>query len=99
MKKNLFLFLSILLISFTSYSQEIILNDNLNSFDILEKSESTFTFNTSINRINYRVIKTDKGNFTKLIIPSYTSSSEIGLPEMLMLNKLISIPKGSKKSP
>ena len=95
MKKNLFLFLSILLISFTSYSQEIILNDNLNSFDILEKSESTFTFNTSINRINYRVIKTDKGNFTKLIIPSYTSSSEIGLPEMLMLNKLISIPKGS----
>ena len=95
MKKNLFLFLSILLISFTSYSQEIILNDNLNSFDVLEKSESTFTFNTSINRINYRVIKTDKGNFTKLIIPSYTSSSEIGLPEMLMLNKLISIPKGS----
>ena len=96
MKHKLFLFFFSFFVSTLTYSQEIILNTNLNSFDVLDKSENSFSFNSSVNRISYKTIKTEEGNFTKLIIPSYTSSSKIGSPEMLMLNKLISIPKGIK---
>ena len=94
-------FILILLICFSNsvISQEINIsnnNNNNNNFRVTDKSKTTFRIISQLNKLNTNIIKTKAGDFIKLSIPSYTSISENGTPELPVINKLINVPKGAK---
>ena len=91
-------YILILLVCFstTIYSNDIKISEESNSIKVIDKSSVNFKLITSINKISTNVIKTKFGDFVKLSIPSYTSNSIDGNPELPSLNKLISVPKGAK---
>ena len=57
-----------------------------------ENSYTKLQLSNTFTTINYRTIKTDKGNFTDVEIPEYGSSNAVGLPKLPMLRKLIEVP-------
>jgi len=64
-------------------------------FSVTDKSVSEFTFINSVSDIQSVVVKTENGDFLKLVIPSYGSDSEDGVAELPVLQKLIRVPLGS----
>ncbi len=91
-------YILILLVCFSTavYSNDIQISEESNSVKVIDKSSVNFKLITSVNKISTNVIKTKFGDFVKLSIPSYTSNSLDGNPELPSLNKLISVPKGAK---
>ena len=83
-----------LLTSFAGYSNDIYINNNENSFKIVSKSVDCFSFINTVSLVNTKIIKTEKGNFLKLNIPSYSTNSISGNPELPVLKKLINVPTG-----
>jgi hypothetical protein len=91
-------YILIILVCFSTniYSNDIKISNESNSVKVIDKSSINFKLITSVNKISTNIIKTKFGNFVKLSIPSYTSNSIDGNPELPSLNKLISVPKGAK---
>tara|TARA_B100000902_G_scaffold389856_1_gene437756 strand:+ start:28715 stop:32179 length:3465 start_codon:yes stop_codon:yes gene_type:complete len=86
-----------LLTSLAGFSNNISIDNNENSFKIVSKSVDCFSFINTISVVNTKVIKTEKGNFLKLNVPSYSTTSISGNPELPVLKKLINVPSGVDK--
>ncbi|MCP4290680.1 MAG: T9SS type A sorting domain-containing protein [bacterium] len=56
------------------------------------------TFHVEVGQIEAMNVKTKAGNFTRLIIPGFHSSHEVGAPELPTMNRLINVPFGSRGS-
>ena len=84
------------LFSTNIYASDIKISQENNNFRVTEKSSASFKIINQLNKINTNIIKTDVGEFVKLSVPFYTSNSENGTPEIPIINKLISVPKGAK---
>ncbi len=91
---SLILFL-IISFSINLYGKEIEVGKENNNFKITEKTLANFKIINQLNKINTNVIKTDFGEFIKLSVPFYSTNSEIGNPELPVINKLISVPEGA----
>jgi len=96
MRITSYILILLVCLSTTVYSNDIKISEESNSVKVIDKSSVNFKLITSINKISTNVIKTKFGDFVKLSIPSYTSNSIDGNPELPSLNKLISVPKGAK---
>jgi len=96
MRITLYILILLLCFSTTVYSNDIKISEESNSVKVIDKSSLKFKLITRVNKISTNVIKTKFGDFVKLSIPSYTSNSIDGNPELPSLNKLISVPKGAK---
>ena len=96
MRITSYILILLVCLSTTVYSNDIKISEESNSIKVIDKSSVNFKLITSINKISTNVIKTKFGDFVKLSIPSYTSNSIDGNPELPSLNKLISVPKGAK---
>ncbi|MDR2085444.1 MAG: C25 family cysteine peptidase [Bacteroidales bacterium] len=95
--KKLILSLSILLISFFSYSQEYNLNLNSNPNEIQCRNNSIEGFNAyfNYNAINFTTIETEYGLFTDLYLENTYPNGEIGAPALPASRKLIAIPENA----
>ena len=89
MRFHLYILLTFSLLSSNLIADEIVVNEKNNSFNVINISDDSFIFRNALNRINTQIVKTENASFVKLIIPSYTSSSAFGSPELLSINKLI----------
>lgn len=87
--------LVLILACFISFSQTIKLNSGNNGFSF-QNSESGMVINNSIPDIQTMLVKSEKGLFTKLLIPGYTGTKNFGEPELPVFNKLVEIPHGAK---
>ena len=92
MRFHLYILLTFSLLSSNLIADEIVVNEKNNSFNVINISDDSFIFRNALNRINTQIVKTENASFVKLIIPSYTSSSAFGSPELLSINKLINVP-------
>ncbi len=53
------------------------------------------TFHVEVGGIEAMDVKTKAGDFTRLIIPGFHTSQEVGLPELPKMNRLINVPLGA----
>ncbi len=56
------------------------------------------TFHVEVGQIEAMDVKTKGGDFTRLIIPGYHTSKEVGQPELPKMNRLINVPLGAGAS-
>lgn len=61
-------------------------------YKINENNYSKLTISFFPGEITSMEVKTDKGHFTRLVMDGYHNSSEVGLPELPVMVKLIEIP-------
>ena len=94
---NLFLVLSIALSSTVS-ATDIKLTDTGNQLTITEKTLTEFTFINHLSDIQTMNVKTNVGDFVKLIVSGYGESAKKGNAELPVLEELINIPLGSEIS-
>ena len=94
---NLFLVLSIVL-SLTASATDIKLTNTGNQLAITEKSLTEFTFINHISDIQTINVKTNAGDFVKLIVSGYGENAIIGNAELPVLEELINIPFGAEVS-
>ena len=94
---NLFLVLSITL-SLTVSATDIKLTDTGNQLTITEKSLTEFTFINHLSDIQTMNVKTNAGDFVKLIVSGYGENAIKGNPELPVVEELINIPLGSEVS-
>ena len=95
MRQNLFYTLLFLFITSSLLAEDIVLSEADNRFSVTEKSYTSFSFINHLHKIKTRVVKTEFGDFTQLILPSYAKNSEIGSPELPVLRQLIQVPNGA----
>ena len=95
--KNLFLVLSILL-SLAVSATDIKLTDTGNKLTITEKKLTEFTFINHLSDIQTMNIKTNAGDFVKLIVSGYGENAIRGNAELPVVEELINIPLGSEVS-
>lgn len=86
-----FLF-ALAIISSTLEAGEIKLNSNSNDIRITENTGQGFRVSLSFSEFNTLDIKTTKGIFTRIIVPSYARSGVFGYPELPVKSDLIEIP-------
>ena len=77
------------------YADNIRLSDKNNVFTVKENHNSSFTFVNHLHSFNAKKIKTDHGDFVKLIIPNYAYNANIGDAELPVLKEIIIRPSGS----
>ena len=94
---NLFLVLSIVL-SLTVSATDIKLTDTGNQLTITEKTLTEFTFINHLSDIQTMNIKTNDGDFVKLIVSGYGENALKGNAELPVIEELINIPLGSEVS-
>jgi hypothetical protein len=94
---NLFLVLSIAL-NLTLSATDIKLTDTGNQLAITEKTLTEFTFINHISDIQTMSVKTNAGDFVKLIVSGYGENALKGNAELPVLEELINIPLGSEVS-
>jgi len=92
---NLFLVLSIAL-SFAVSATDIKLTDTGNQLIITEKTLTEFTFINHLSDIQTMNVKTNTGDFVKLIASGYGENAIKGNAELPVLEELINIPLGSE---
>jgi hypothetical protein len=95
--KNLFLVSSILL-SLAVSATDIKLTDTGNKLTITEKNLTEFTFINHLSDIQTMNIKTNAGDFVKLIVSGYGENAIRGNAELPVVEELINIPLGSEVS-
>ena len=94
---NLFLVLSIVL-SLTVSATDIKLTDTGNQLTITEKTLTEFTFINHLSDIQTMNIKTNAGDFVKLIVSGYGENALTGNAELPVIEELINIPLGAEVS-
>ena len=92
---NLFLVLNLAL-NLTVLSTDIKLTDVSNQLTITEKNLNEFTFINHISEFQTMSVKTNAGNFVKLIVSGYGENALNGNAELPVLEELINIPLGSE---
>ena len=95
--KNLFLVLTIAL-NLTVSATDIKLTDTNNQLTITEKTLTEFTFINHLSDIQTMNVKTNAGDFVKLIVSGYGENAIKGNAELPVLEELINIPLGSEVS-
>jgi hypothetical protein len=91
------LLLSFLLI-FSShvFASDINIDEGETYFSVTNKTLSEFSFINSVSDISTMIVKTENGEFVKLVVPAYGSDSKNGDAELPVLQKLIRVPLGSE---
>ena len=92
---NLFLVLSIAL-NLTASATDIKLTETSNQLVITEKSLTEFTFINHLSEIQTMNVKTNVGDFVKLIVSGYGENAIIGNAELPVLEELINVPMSSE---
>ncbi|MDC0204560.1 C25 family cysteine peptidase [Flavobacteriales bacterium] len=89
--------LIVILTIFTLFLQakDIKLTETNNQFVIINKSLSEFTFVSHLSDINTLKVKTDVGEFVKVLVMGYGENAKHGNAELPVLEELINIPFGS----
>ncbi|MBT4217475.1 MAG: hypothetical protein HOE25_02775 [Flavobacteriales bacterium] len=93
--KHIFLSFFLILAS-NIFSSDIIINDEETYFSVTDKNISEFSFINSVSDVTTMIVKTEEGEFVKLIVPAYNSDSKNGEAELPVLQKLIRVPFGSE---
>jgi hypothetical protein len=93
--KNLIVLLLCVFVNFT-FAKDIEVTSGENYFSVTNKSVTDFTFINSLSDVDAVVVKTENGEFVKLVIPSYDSDAASGDAELPVLKKLIRVPFGSE---
>jgi hypothetical protein len=86
------LLFALVMISFTLEASEVKLNSNSNDIRITENTSQGFRVSLSFSEFNTLDVKTAKGIFTRIIVPSYARSGVFGYPELPVKSDLIEIP-------
>lgn len=92
---NLFLGLGFVL-NLTVSATDIKLTETSNQLVITEKSLTEFTFINHLSEIQTLNVKTDVGDFTKIIVSGYGENALRGNAELPVLEELINIPLGAE---
>ena len=95
MKLSNLLLLIITFFSFLTQAKDIKLTETSNQFVITEKSLSDFTFVNHLSEINTLKVKTDVGEFAKILVMGYGENAKYGNAELPVLEELINVPFGS----
>ena len=66
--------------------------------ELLAQGESDLYYRVEIGELVAMDVMTSEGLFTRLLIPGFHSSHDIGAPELPMMNRLIEIPYGATAS-
>ena len=94
MKKRIGIFIAVLLSSLVS-AQQITFNSETNDVVLTANAEHYFEVFSGIQTIESIDVNTSEGVFSKLILPGYLHSKELGKPELPQIQKLIEIPLGA----
>ncbi len=73
-------------------SKTINLDNNKNSFKIIEATVNKLTVENTISNLNYSTVETKQGLFTELNADQYAYSTEVGMPKVPIQKKLFQIP-------
>ena len=92
---NLFLGLGFVL-NLTVSATDIKLTETSNQLVITEKSLTEFTFINHLSEIQTLNVKTDVGDFTKIIVSGYGENALRGNAELPVLEELINISLGAE---
>jgi hypothetical protein len=91
------LILSFLLVfSSNIFASDINITEGETYFSITNKTLSEFSFINSVSDVRTMIVKTEDGEFVKLVVPAYGSDSKNGDAELPVLQKLIRVPFGSE---
>ena len=82
--------------SFTASATDIKVTNTENHLTITDKSLTQFTFVSHLSEIQTMVVKTEAGNFIKLIVSGYGENAKKGNAELPVLEELINIPLGAE---
>jgi len=86
------LLFALVMISFSLEASEVKLNSNSNDIRITENTGQGFKVSFSFSEFKTLDVKTAKGIFTRIIVPSYARSGIFGYPELPVKSELIEIP-------
>ncbi|MCU0370246.1 MAG: C25 family cysteine peptidase, partial [Bacteroidales bacterium] len=86
------LFFVLAVISFTLKAETVKLNASSNENRITENSGQGFVVSFSFSEFSAIDIKTPKGIFSRIIVPSYSRTGQYGYPELPVKSELIEIP-------
>jgi hypothetical protein len=95
MKLSKLLLAIIILFTFSTQAKDIKLTETSNQFVISNKSLSEFTFVSHLSDINTLKVKTDVGEFAKILVMGYGENAKHGNAELPVLEELINVPFGS----
>ena len=91
------LILSFLLVfSSNVFASDINITEGETYFSVTNKTLSEFSFINSVSDVTTMIVKTEEGEFVKLVVPAYGSDSKDGDAELPVLQKLIRVPLGSE---
>ena len=92
-----FLILSLTAAGQSGKSHKYRFNGDLSGNNVVSSNQS-ITINYSLSEIDIESIENDYGSFYRISIPGHTAAADPGKPEYPVLNRLITIPDGSKYS-
>lgn len=97
MRKLSFLFILLNCIFYNQANTQVVRTgiSEKTTLQLKENSESGFVIKNSVAEIEFTNVLTDKGIFTKIILPEYTPGNETGNPQLPVLRNLIEIPFGA----
>jgi hypothetical protein len=88
-----------ILIAFTFlsnvYAQKVDLKNEKTTFTILENTSNKITVKSSIDDLNFSIVKGKSSVFSAISLDGYVTNHNIGSPDLPTLNKLIDIPYGA----
>lgn len=82
-------------ISFSLAADPVKLNSNPNDIRITQNTGQGFTVNFSFSEFKTIDVKTPKGIFSRIIVPSYSRFGIFGYPELPVCRELIEVPEGA----
>ncbi len=97
MRKLLILYVFLFTVSFNYlYAQTIKTGiPEKSALVVKNNTETGFVVKNTLAEINFATVITDKGMFTKIELPGYTTGNEIGSPQLPVLRNLIEVPEGA----
>lgn len=90
------LLFALAMISLTLGATPVKLNNNSNDIRVSKNTGQGFTVSFTLSEFKTIDIKTPKGIFTRIIVPSYARHGEYGYPELPVKSELIDIPVNAK---
>ncbi len=64
--------------------------------EIVQQDQDQLRFHVEVGELDALEIATKQGTFTRLLIPGFHSSQQVGAPELPQMNRLVSIPLGAR---
>ena len=81
--------------SFKVSATDIKLTETENNLTIVKNNLTEFTFINHLSKLQTAIVKTEEGEFIKLIVPGYGENAKQGNAELPVLKELINVPLGS----